>query len=282
MENPMKNALLVLTCLIVLVAGCQSAAYKEGNYTGQGVVASFSQAATPGVVVSTHADGTVTTVPLGSPEPKMGLPSPVVQIQVIPPQPAVSHSYRLTPEVQTGDQVAGSRVMTWAGEAPGTVVERVATQKQRATHNPLPAVNIDASGIHIAAGGGSTEDQAGQSWWQRLRVWFSDLMKSWSMALLVIGLGVAAFFLLPIFFPVLKPVFASLLNGLHSFWHWATGEIGKVFAWLTSFHKPPVAAPVGALPVPAGNPLTPAAPVAPVAPVDPVVSQADAAARLTK
>jgi hypothetical protein len=241
--------------LAMICGGCQSSAWQEGNYTGQGLQANYQQPGVPGVVIATHDDGSQTITPLPADPPRVAQPppavnywtqpraavpqyqSPVVTTTVIPAQPGVVESYTVTPETKTGDKVAGSRVMTWAGEAPGTVVEKVVTQKQKDVHNPLPAVNLDKTGIHVASGGGSTEEQAGQSFWQRTWVWLSDMFKGWTMWLLVIGIGVAAFFILPIFLPVLKPLFSSIASAFSAAWTWITAEFGKLWTWLATFHK---------------------------------------------
>jgi hypothetical protein len=79
------------------------------------------------------------------------------------------------------------------------------------------------------------------------------------MWLLVIGIGVAAFFILPIFLPFLGPVFASLADGLHKMWDWMTGEISRLFAWFKTI-------PVKKAVMPASSTTSPSAPVAPAAP----------------
>jgi hypothetical protein len=150
--------------------------------------------------------------------------------------------------------------MTWAGEAPGTAAEKVATQKDKKTHNPMPQITVDAKGVHVGSGGGSVEDQAGQSWWQRTVTWASDIFKGWTMWLLVIGLCVAGFFILPILFPFLAPIFASLADGLHRVWTWITGEFGRLFAWLKTIHLKKSAPPSGST-TGLSAPATPVAPV---------------------
>jgi hypothetical protein len=151
---------------------------------------------------------------------------------------AGSHqSYVITPEKQTGDKLDPIRVMTWAGEAPGSVVEKVLTQKQTAVHKALPAVVMDDMGIRTEAGGGSEDTHAGLSLWQRAGVWISDTLKGWSMWLLVIGVGIAAFIILPILMPGLAPVFASITGALHGAWDYTTGEVSKLFQWVKTWHN---------------------------------------------
>jgi hypothetical protein len=183
----------------------------------------------------------------------------------------------VTPETQKGDKVASSRVMTWAGEAPGSVVEKVATQKEKRTHNPLPAVSVDATGIHAKAGGGSVDDQAGQSLFQRAWTWMSDVLKGWAWWVVVLGIAALAFFILPILFPVLKPIFSSIMDGLGRMWTWITGEFGRLMTWLKSVHssKTTTASTTAGnstpivLPVPATSVPTTASPVVPSAPSTP-------------
>ena len=257
--TPVKYVLLCLAIAATIIAlwclpGCQSAAFSEGDYVGQGLRATADIPATPGAVVSTHEDGTVTVTALpatpvpaatatpvvAAPAPTAVLaqtkPSPVVAITVIQPTPGKSFSYTITPETQKGDKLAASRMCTWAGEAPGTVVEKVATQKQTRTHNPLPAISVDETGIHATTGGGSIADQAGQSWFQRAWVWLSDTVKGWLWWLVIAGIAVAAFFILPILVPALAPLFASIAGAFHGAWTYITGEIGKLFAWLKTIH----------------------------------------------
>ena len=230
--------------ILVVTCGCQSSGFKEGDYIGQGLTATYTAPAVPGAVVSTHEDGSQTVVPLPSDKsaPAVVTPanqSPVVAVTVVPTTPGVVTSYVVTPEVQKGDQVAGSRCVTWAGLAPGTVSAQVATQKQKATHNPLPSVTVDKDGIHAAAGGGSTEVQSGRSWFQNLWTWVTDTLKGWLWWLVIAGIAVAAFFILPIFLPVLKPIFSSIMDGFHRMWDWFTGEISRLMEWIKTFHKKP-------------------------------------------
>jgi hypothetical protein len=248
----MRSILVCLLLSLVLV-GCQSAAFHEGDYVGQGLETHFQQPPVPGVIISTHEDGSQTVLPLeptpapapvtakapapAAPAPN---PSPVVQVTVVPTQPGVVTSYSITPEKKKGDFVGASRMVTWAGEAPGTVVEKVVTQKQKIDHKALPAVSVTKDGVNAQAGGGSSEDQSGLSFFQRAGVWLSDLFKGWSMWLLVAGIAVAAFFILPIFLPVLKPIFASIASGLHAAWDFLAGEFSKLLAWIKSIHTKPV------------------------------------------
>ena len=239
----MKKFLFPLLVLALMLGGCQSAAMSDGAYTGQGLTATYTRPSVPGVVVSTHADGSTTVVPLvvGETPAPVAKPtatsSPVVQVTVIAPQPGMSASYRVTPEKQEGDKIASSRVMTWAGEAPGTVVEKVSTQKQKATHNPLPAVTLDDKGIHAAAGGGSTEDQAGMSWYQRAVVWVSDFFKGISMWLLVIGIGLVVIFVLPLIIPALAPIMARLWGAIRTVLGWAWDVVERIIAWFETKMK---------------------------------------------
>jgi hypothetical protein len=263
--------------LLCLVSGCQTADYQQAGYTGQGLTATYSTTPAPGYVVATREDGSQTVTPLlpsseplppskGKVAPTPAAPpvlqtpaakSPVVFTKIVPPAPAVTASYKLTPEViKKGDGFTASRVMTWAGEAPGTAAEKVATQKDKVTHNPMPAVTLDAKGVHVGSGGGSTDDQAGQSWFQRMWTAGSDVLKGWGMWLLVIGIGVAAFFILPILFPVLAPLFASITAGVEKAWTYITGEIGKLIAWLKTIHLKKSVPPVGST----TNPSVPAGP----------------------
>ena len=259
-------AVIAFFALVVfLLMGCQSSGFAEGDYTGQGLKANYTAPAVPGAVVSTHQDGSQTVVPLPSDKSAPAVvappnPSPVVSVQIIPTTPGVVTSYVVTPEVQKGDKTAGSRCCTWAGEAPGTVSEKVATQKVARVHNALPAVNVDATGVHVAAGGGSSDVQAGQSWFQRAIVWFNDMFKDWLWWAVVAGIALLAFFVLPIALPFLKPIFSSILTGLKNAWAFITGEFTKLWTALANFHKTPAAptgATVGAIPVQSGNPLTP-------------------------
>ncbi len=231
--------LAVLVMFLSFQCGCQSAAFEEGTFTGQGLDARYTQPATPGIILSTHQDGSQTAIPLPVKAPVVTPPnkSPVIQVMVIAPTPGVVESYVITPEVQKGDKVAGSRFVTWAGEAPGTVVEKVAVQKQKGTQNPLPAVDMDAKGIHISAGGGSTQEQAGMSWWQRAWVAVSDLFKGISMWLLVIGIGLGAIFILPLFIPALVPVMAKLWGSIRTMLGWFWDVVEKIIAWFEAKMK---------------------------------------------
>jgi hypothetical protein len=288
--TPFKYTLLCAAiaatfCALAFLPGCQSAAYLEGDYVGQGLRATADIPATPGAVVSTHEDGTVTVQPIplapvptatlplvAAPAPAPSVsgvsapkPSPVVAVTVIQPTPGKSFSYTITPESQKGDKLGASRMVTWAGEAPGTVVEKVATQKIARTHNPLPAVTVDETGIHAAAGGGSKTEQAGESWWQRLCVWFSDTLKGWVWWIVVIGIAVAAFFILPILVPALAPLFASIAGAFHGAWTYITGEIGKLIAWLKTVHIK-TTSPTASASTPAPASITPSTPVSPTSP----------------
>jgi hypothetical protein len=276
--------LMGLILMILCLTGCQSAYFHEGDYVGQGLKATADIPPTPGAVVSTHEDGTVTVEPIPvapAPTPAVAPPvrpvrpttiaateaparSPVVAVTVIQPTPGKSFSYTITPESQKGDVVGASRMVTWAGEAPGTVVEKVATQKEKRTHNPLPAVTVDETGIHATKGGGSTDAQAGQSWWQQICTWVSDTLKGWAWWLVVIGIGVAAFFILPILVPALAPLFASIAGAFHGAWEYITGEIGKLFAWFKTIHLSKASVSTGAATSPA--PSSPSAMPAAISP----------------
>ncbi len=264
------NMFLWFLILILLTVGasihvaCQSAKFEEGRYGGQGVEANYSQGETPAVVVATHEDGsqTVTAVPpAASTQPARIMPtsSPVVAVTVVPGKPAVASSYKIKGEASDGDRLTAFRCCTWNGEAPGTVVEKVATQRQAVTRNALPPVSVDATGIHAAAGGGSSEEQAGLSIWQRAGVWLSDLFKGGLSWLLLIGLGVGAYFILPMALPFLKPLFASIGSALHAAWTWITGEFSKLFAWVKNFHK---SAPAASAPPTAASQVAPKPPIA--------------------
>ena len=247
-------AFLAILFLVALNFGCQSSGFAEGDYTGQGLTATYTAPAVPGAVVSTHADGSQTVVPLPSDKSAPAIvapsnPSPVVSVQVIPTTPGVVTSYVVTPELQKGDHVAGSRCWTWAGEAPGTVSEKVATQKQTRIHNALPAVNVDATGVHVAAGGGSSDVQAGLSIWQRLWVWFNDTFKDLMWWVVIGGIVLLAFFVLPIALPFLKPIFSSILTGLKNAWAFITGEFTKLWTAIANFHKTPAPSSVASIPV---------------------------------
>lgn len=272
--------------LALIVGGCQSSGWKEGDYTGQGVQARYEKPAVPGVVIATHEDGTQTVTPLPADPPPQSAPArrtapaadvppppraanPVMTTTIIPAQGGLIQSYTITPEMKKGDQIAGSRCCTWAGEAPGTVVEKVATQKERITRNPLPAVSLDASGIHAGIGGGSVDDQAGRSWWQNVCTWFSDMFKGWIWWLVIAGVVVAAFFLLPIALPFLKPLFTSIAGGVHAAWTWLTGEFGKLLAAIKAYHAK-TTPPASVAPA-ASTTVAPAAPVA-TAPTAPAVT----------
>jgi hypothetical protein len=240
-------AYAILALGIMLIAcGCQSSAYQEGDYTGQGLAANYTAPAVPGAVVSTHQDGSQTVVPLPSDKSAPAVvappnPSPVVSVQIIPTVPGVVTSYTVTPEIQKGDKTAGSRVMTWAGEAPGTVTEQVATQKVARIHNALPSVSVDATGVHVSAGGGSSDVQAGLSIWQRLWVWFNDTFKDLMWWVVIGGVVLLAFFVLPIALPFLKPIFSSILTGLKNAWAFITGEFTKLWTAIANFHNKPSA-----------------------------------------
>jgi hypothetical protein len=260
------TAAFMVTILILLtISGCQGSGYKEGDFTGQGLTAKFEQPATPDIVISTHEDGTqtVTPVTVGTPVRVPATKSPIVKTTIIPGQPAVSSSYIVTPEVQTdGDRTLGFRALTWMGEAPGDVTEKVATQKQRRVQNALPAVNLDRTGIHATAGGGSSDDAAGMSWGQRIGVWFSNLFKNFSMWLLVIGIGLAVIFILPLFVPALVPVMASLWKAILTVIGWFWDVIERIIHWFEAKMQKPVVPPA----------VTPAAPVVtpPTPPTTPV------------
>lgn len=82
------------------------------------------------------------------------------------------------------------------------------------------------------------------------------------MWLLVGGIVIAAFIILPMFIPALGPVFSSITGALHGIWTYITGELGKIFAWIKNFHKPstasssPVATSTATLTIPALAPTS--------------------------
>jgi hypothetical protein len=131
-------------------------------------------------------------------------------------------------------------MITWAGEAPGTVIEKVATQKQKTTHNAVPAVVLDAKGVHASAGGGSIEDQAGLSWSQRAWVKITDFFKGISMWLLVGGLILFAVFILPLFMPFLVPIMAKVWKIILIPIGWVWDIIERIIKWFESKKTPPV------------------------------------------
>jgi hypothetical protein len=262
----MKLPWTLLLCSLLLIFGCQSAAWHQGDFTGQGITSSLTVPPTPGMVVTTYEDGSKTVEPLVTTAPKptpapAATPRPaVVSVVVVPPDPGMVEVYNVLPEAQKGDDIVHTRVMTWAGTPPGQTLVDVATQKKVAVHNPLPAVTLDRKGIHATAGGGSTETQAGRSWGQQLwdSVW--NFFSGWSMVLPIIGVVLLLLFLLPVIFPALAPICAKILAVLG---HVLTLGISSVVALMrrlraSKVNPPaPVVAPVAATPVSTGNPVTP-------------------------
>jgi hypothetical protein len=59
----MKQLLAILG-LLASLSGCQMAAYKQGDHTGQGLASKFTQSATTGYAIIERADGSVEIVPL--------------------------------------------------------------------------------------------------------------------------------------------------------------------------------------------------------------------------
>jgi hypothetical protein len=167
-------------------------------------------------------------------------------------------------------------------------MEKVATQKEKRVHNPLPSVTVDATGVHAGMGGGSVDDQSGQSIFQRAWSAVMDTLKGWTWWLVVLGLAALAFFVLPILFPVLAPIFSSVMDGLGRMWTWITGELGRLMTWLKSVHAKTPTVVASTTTVPVSSPLVAATAspvpvsVAPAIPAPAVVATAVSAPAVTE
>jgi hypothetical protein len=235
LEKTMRTLIPILLCASLL-AGCQFGGYRQGEVVGQGLIASYEESGQGPTVVVERADGTIST---GSATASPALlpgdsKSPVVKVTTIPGTPTVKTSYRVTPQTDGGFRVYANRNGTWAGSSPGEVLTAIATQKEKITNNPLPAVTLDRTGVHATAGGGSIDEVAGLSWSTRLWNWARNLVRGWSMWLLVAGIGIAAIFILPLFIPALVPVMAALWGAIRTVVGWVWDVIERIITWFES------------------------------------------------
>jgi hypothetical protein len=237
---------------MLAAAGCQTCPYEQGGSVGQGLTATYTAPAQPTTVIVTHADGTVTGGAVTD-LAKQSTASPAVSVTVIPGTPGSSSSYVITPQRETGDKMAPSRVMTWAGNSPGEAVRDVATAKHKSIQNPLPAVALDATGVHAQAGGGSSDDAVGLPWHTRAWNAVTSFFRGATMWIWVLGIGLLLMFVLPIFIPALAPITAAIWKSIRTFLGWIWDVIERIIAWVEAKARKPAPA----------VPPPPAAPAAP-------------------
>jgi hypothetical protein len=242
------GAFVIFVGCVFSCCGCQSAAVETGKYTGQALHTEYHRSPTPTIiVVNPRNDGGTATATVTKTADGQ------VDVQVIKGEPAVNSSYTIEPEVQDGDKYAGSRVMTWAGEAPSSAAEKIMTQRGKQQHNPLPSVRFDDKGAPIASsGGGSQEEDKGVGVLGSIGLWFHDLW-TWITMNLFWGiiLIIAVFVVLPLVFPFLAPIVGAVGGFIKrvvvAVWNWFIGRFKKTTPPVTT---PPVTTPpVTTLPV---------------------------------
>lgn len=206
----MKTLWAVL--LVVAFIGCQAADVWQGDYNSQGVKISFKQEAVDAVVEHT------TTGP----------------VLLQPAAPRTETSYEISPEVQRGDVVKGTRGCSWMTPIVESIVKAQEANRQQHEQRPLPEVNVDATGVHAAQGGGSESKETGIDWWSRTKLWAShvwDSVTGWFWLIIVLG---AAVFILPIFIPGLAPVVAAVGHALMVPIGWVWDAFEKLVNWVKS------------------------------------------------
>jgi len=229
MKNAKQIGLMFLTLAIAVVfaPGCQSAAYQQGDATGQSLTATYSEQTQPPAVVVVRADGTAFGGPIAElARQKSG--SPVVSVVVMPGSAGKTVTYAVAPQTDQGDKIAHTRIATWAGASPGEVTRDIGTQKHKSVQNPLPAVSVDATGVHAAGGGGSSDDAVGLPWYTRLKNWVVSIFRSLTMTLVfLVLLPVLLLFVAPLIFPAAAPICQAIL---HAIGHVLTFGISSVVA----------------------------------------------------
>jgi len=127
--------------------------------------------------------------------------------------------------VEYSRNVKSVRIMSPFGVSPGEVISR--QEAAKINTGPSPAINIKPEGID-ASEGGKTDFKGGEGYWS-----FLDTIWQRIKSLLWFGvIGLLLLFVLPIFFPVLGPMFSGIIKGIGRFFAWLIPFFGGLVEWL--------------------------------------------------
>jgi hypothetical protein len=159
------------------------------------------------------------------------LPQTVV---VLPSGEEITESYEhITPAetkykgegVEYTRDVKSVRIVSPFGVSPGEVISRQVAAEINT--GPAPAINIKPEGID-ASKGGNTEFKGGEGYWSFLdTIWQRIKSLLW-----IAGIGMILLFVLPIFFPVLGPIFSGIISAIGKFFAWLIPFFGGLVEWL--------------------------------------------------
>ena len=159
------------------------------------------------------------------------LPSNIV---VLPSGEEITKSYEhITPAetkyqgegVEYSREVKSVRIVSPFGVSPGEVISRQVAAEINT--GQAPSINIKPEGID-ASKGGKTDFKGGEGYWS-----FLDTIWQRIKSLLWFGVfGLILLFVLPIFFPVLGPIFSGIIKAIGRFFAWLIPFFGGLIEWL--------------------------------------------------
>jgi uncharacterized membrane protein len=170
-------------------------------------------------------------------------------VTIVPPAPAVTSTYTITPEVIAGDTYSGFRAVSWVPESPGSVAKGMADHKESTTLNAMPAISNGPQGAKAETGGGSKNVESGPGWLAGSWSWLKQQWGGWTMFLILGGLGIGLVFLLAPTIPLFATIAGVITSLFRMVWSWLSAlgtALAKLFAHTTATvptPAPPKAAP---------------------------------------
>ena len=127
-------------------------------------------------------------------------------------------------------KVDSVRFLDISGVSPGEVISR--QNPAQINTGAAPAINITPDGVGAEATKKGTEFTGGSGKWSFLGTIWQRIKDFFKVALPVIIIGGLAFLILPVLFPALAPIFATITAGIKKFITWLLPFFGGLIEWI--------------------------------------------------